>query len=150
MDVYNLLDPIGAVGRSDCPDSSASAEQDGDWNGELRGAEYDDRMPLVTHSRDQSETALMKAGISRFIRQRLRVAGDARTRYSQTMSPGLALLWWLLRVIPERRRARYACQRVAFRVASAFVVWLCRAAAIKFGWKCPARGRLAAYYSTMR
>jgi hypothetical protein len=40
--------------------------------------------------------------------------------------PGLAaLLWFLIRVIPKPSRATYPCQRAAFPVASAFVVWLC-------------------------
>ena len=34
-----------------------------------------------------------------------------------------ALAWFLLRVIPKPSRAAYPCQRAAFPVASAFVVW---------------------------
>jgi len=40
-----------------------------------------------------------------------------------------ALAWFLLRVIPKPSRAAYPCQRVAFPVASAFVLWLCASAA---------------------
>ena len=36
-----------------------------------------------------------------------------------------ALVWFLLRVIPKPSRASYPCQRAAFPVASAFVLWLC-------------------------
>ena len=36
-----------------------------------------------------------------------------------------ALVWFLLRVIPKPSRATYPCQRAAFPVASAFVLWLC-------------------------
>lgn len=36
----------------------------------------------------------------------------------------LALIWFLIRVIPKPSRATYPCQRVAFPLASAFVVWL--------------------------
>ncbi|MGA9130076.1 MAG: hypothetical protein WB425_18235 [Terracidiphilus sp.] len=36
-----------------------------------------------------------------------------------------ALMWFLLRVIPKPSRATYPCQRAAFPVASAFVIWLC-------------------------
>ena len=36
-----------------------------------------------------------------------------------------ALMWFLLRVIPKPSRAAYPCQRAAFPVASAFVLWLC-------------------------
>jgi len=41
----------------------------------------------------------------------------------------LALLWFLLRVIPKPSRATYPCQRVAFPLASAFVIWLAGAIA---------------------
>ena len=36
----------------------------------------------------------------------------------------LALLWFLVRVIPKPSRALYPCQRAAFPYASAFVAWL--------------------------
>jgi uncharacterized protein (DUF362 family) len=36
-----------------------------------------------------------------------------------------ALLWFLLRVIPKPSRASYPCQRAAFPLASAFVLWMC-------------------------
>ena len=36
----------------------------------------------------------------------------------------LALIWFLIRVIPKPSRATYPCQRVAFPLASAFMVWL--------------------------
>jgi hypothetical protein len=36
-----------------------------------------------------------------------------------------ALIWFLVRVIPKPSRASYPCQRAAFPVASAFVVWIC-------------------------
>ncbi|MFC1633781.1 SMP-30/gluconolactonase/LRE family protein [Planctomycetota bacterium] len=35
-----------------------------------------------------------------------------------------SLVWFLIRVIPKPSRAFYPCQRVAFPMASAFVVWL--------------------------
>jgi gluconolactonase len=35
-----------------------------------------------------------------------------------------ALVWFLIRVIPKPSRALYPCQRVAFPIASGFVVWL--------------------------
>lgn len=35
-----------------------------------------------------------------------------------------ATLWFLIRVIPKPSRATYPCQRAAFPVASAFVIWL--------------------------
>ncbi|MEJ2700902.1 MAG: hypothetical protein P8Z79_00505 [Sedimentisphaerales bacterium] len=39
-----------------------------------------------------------------------------------------ALLWFLIRVIPKPSRAAYPCQRVAFPLASGFVIWLAGAA----------------------
>ncbi len=36
----------------------------------------------------------------------------------------LALLWFLIRVIPKPSRAAYPCQRIAFPLASGFIVWL--------------------------
>jgi len=35
----------------------------------------------------------------------------------------LALIWFLLRVIPKPSRAAYPCQRAAFPLASGFIVW---------------------------
>jgi sugar lactone lactonase YvrE len=35
-----------------------------------------------------------------------------------------ALIWFLIRVIPKPSRATYPCQRVAFPLASGFIVWL--------------------------
>jgi hypothetical protein len=35
-----------------------------------------------------------------------------------------ALLWFLLRVIPKPLRASYPCQRVAFPIASGFIIWI--------------------------
>ena len=37
----------------------------------------------------------------------------------------VALAWFLIRVIPKPSRATYPCQRAAFPLASAFVLWLC-------------------------
>jgi sugar lactone lactonase YvrE len=35
-----------------------------------------------------------------------------------------ALIWFLIRVIPKPSRAAYPCQRVAFPLASSFIIWL--------------------------
>ncbi len=35
-----------------------------------------------------------------------------------------ALVWFLIRVIPKPSRATYPCQRVAFPLASGFIIWL--------------------------
>lgn len=36
----------------------------------------------------------------------------------------IALCWFLIRVIPKPSRAAYPCQRAAFPIASAFILWL--------------------------
>lgn len=36
----------------------------------------------------------------------------------------VALVWFLIRVIPKPQRANYPCQRAAFPIASAFVIWI--------------------------
>jgi hypothetical protein len=36
----------------------------------------------------------------------------------------LSLIWFLIRVLPKPSRATYPCQRVAFPLASGFVIWL--------------------------
>ena len=41
----------------------------------------------------------------------------------------LALIWFLIRVIPKPSRATYPCQQAAFPLASGFVVWLMGAVA---------------------
>lgn len=49
---------------------------------------------------------------------------------------GLAsLLWFLVRVIPKPSRATYPCQRVAFPLASGFVVWLMALLGSAFAWR---------------
>src|SRR6516164_6451570 len=35
-----------------------------------------------------------------------------------------SVFWFLIRVIPKPSRALYPCQRVAFPIASSFVIWL--------------------------
>jgi len=40
-----------------------------------------------------------------------------------------ALVWFLIRVIPKPSRAAYPCQRLAFPLASGFVIWLAAAIA---------------------
>lgn len=53
----------------------------------------------------------------------------------------LSLLWFLVRVIPKPSRAAYPCQRVAFPVASSFVIWLVAVLGSAFAWrKSRARG----------
>ena len=45
-------------------------------------------------------------------------------RWILPISGLVALLWFLLRVIPKPSRAAYPCQRVVFPLASGFVLWL--------------------------
>jgi len=57
----------------------------------------------------------------------------------------LALIWFLIRVIPKPSRATYPCQRVAFPLASGFVIWLAGAigsiAAVRKAKRCFAQSR---------
>lgn len=53
-----------------------------------------------------------------------RKSSDWRLRWLFRVAGLLALLWFLVRVIPKPSRATYPCQRVAFPMASGFVVWL--------------------------
>ena len=46
-----------------------------------------------------------------------------------------ALAWFLIRVIPKPSRASYPCQRAAFPLASAFVIWLTGVVSSMFGLK---------------
>jgi hypothetical protein len=46
-----------------------------------------------------------------------------------------ALIWFLVRVIPKPSRAAYPCQRAAFPVASAFVLWVVGVVSSYFGLK---------------
>lgn len=46
-----------------------------------------------------------------------------------------ALAWFLLRVIPKPSRAAYPCQRVAFPLASSFVLWVAGVAGALFAFR---------------
>jgi hypothetical protein len=46
-----------------------------------------------------------------------------------------SLLWFLLRVIPKPSRAAYPCQRVAFPLASSFVVWVLALLGTAAAWR---------------
>ena len=46
-----------------------------------------------------------------------------------------ALIWFLIRVIPKPSRATYPCMRVAYPMASAFVVYLLGLAASAFAMR---------------
>ena len=46
------------------------------------------------------------------------------TRFLVPLVGFLALVWFLIRVIPNPSRAAYPCQRAAFPLASAFVLWV--------------------------
>ena len=57
----------------------------------------------------------------------------------------LAVIWFLLRVVPKPSRATYPCQRAAFPLASGFVIWLAGAvgsvAAFRKAKRCLAQSR---------
>lgn len=85
---------------------------------------------------------------SRHRRFRRSVAGWARLdnthRWWMRCVPvvGLAsLIWFLIRVVPKPSRATYPCQRVAFPLASGFVVWVLAGLGSIVAWR-KARGHL--------
>src|SRR5579859_6777767 len=47
----------------------------------------------------------------------------------------VSLLWFLIRVIPKPSRAAYPCQRVAFPLASSFVIWITSVLGSAFAWR---------------
>jgi hypothetical protein len=62
----------------------------------------------------------------------LAAEGHARSRWylwAMRMTGLMALIWFLVRVVPRPSRARYPCQRLALPVASGFVAWLVAGAA---------------------
>ena len=50
--------------------------------------------------------------------------GNFTARILVPLTGFLALVWFLIRVIPKPSRAAYPCQRAAFPMASAFVLWV--------------------------
>jgi len=50
--------------------------------------------------------------------------GRFAARFFVSLTGFLALVWFLIRVIPKPSRAAYPCQRAAFPMASAFVLWV--------------------------
>jgi len=46
-----------------------------------------------------------------------------------------SLLWFLLRVLPKPSRAAYPCQRVAFPIASGFVLWVAALLGSALAWR---------------
>jgi len=76
------------------------------------------------------------------------VRRNAKHRWCMWIFPitGLfALIWFLIRVIPKPSRATYPCQRIAFPLASGFVIWLTSAlasiTAIRKAKRCFAQSR---------
>jgi hypothetical protein len=60
------------------------------------------------------------------------IPSEPRSRWPRWLFPltGVAaLVWFLIRVVPKPSRATYPCQKVAFPLASGFVVWLLALAA---------------------
>ncbi len=47
----------------------------------------------------------------------------------------ISLVWFLIRVIPKPSRAAYPCQRLAFPLASGFIVWLTGLAGSTLAWR---------------
>jgi len=47
----------------------------------------------------------------------------------------VSLVWFLVRVIPKPSRAAYPCQRVAFPIASSFVLWVMALLGSALAWR---------------
>jgi ketosteroid isomerase-like protein len=61
-----------------------------------------------------------------------------QSRWRTWLLPGAglaSLLWFLIRVLPKPSRAAYPCQRVAFPIASGFVVWVTALLGSAFAWR---------------
>jgi len=66
------------------------------------------------------------------------IAAKSRFSWFRWLFPitGLAaLVWFLIRVIPKPSRATYPCQRVAFPLASGFIIWLMGLAGSALAWR---------------
>ncbi len=59
--------------------------------------------------------------------------GRRLRRWMFPLAGFFALVWFLIRVLPKPSRAEYPCQRAAFPLASAFVIWLAGALAAAAG-----------------
>jgi hypothetical protein len=58
-----------------------------------------------------------------------------KTKILAIMVGFLSLVWFLIRVIPKPSRAAYPCQRAAFPMASAFILWITGALSGKYFFK---------------
>ena len=77
------------------------------------------------------------------------IQSDRKFRWTWWLLPftGLAaLIWFLVRVIPKPSRAAYPCQRLAFPLASGFIVWLVGLAASAIAFHKAKRHLLRARY----
>ena len=66
------------------------------------------------------------------------VTPRARSRWRTWLLPGAglaSLLWFLVRVLPKPSRAAYPCQRVAFPIASGFVLWVAALLGSAVAWR---------------
>jgi uncharacterized protein (DUF362 family) len=61
------------------------------------------------------------------------------SRWALRLGGALALVWFLIRVIPKPSRATYPCQRAAFPIAAGFVAWLLGAWGSLIAWRAARR-----------
>src|SRR5262249_32550038 len=47
----------------------------------------------------------------------------------------VSLLWFVVRVVPKPSRAAYPCQKIAFPMASSFVLWVLAFLGSAFAWR---------------
>ena len=77
-------------------------------------------MPSCHKTQDQSKTQQRQCPFS----HNRRTLGPKWLRWCLPLAGLVALIWFLIRVIPKPARALYPCQRVAMPLASGFVAWL--------------------------
>lgn len=91
--------------------------------------------PSAEHDEQAARTS------SRSGQRAARLGGRRWAFWILPLAGAVSLLWFLIRVLPKPSRAAYPCQRAAFPLASAFVVWLTGLVVFGLAW-CRAR-RLA-------
>ncbi len=64
------------------------------------------------------------ASFYKFLRDRKIKIGNNILKLSLYFTGAAALIWFIIRVLPKPSRASYPCQRAAFPIASAFVMWI--------------------------
>jgi len=72
----------------------------------------------------------------------------SRSWWALRLAGALALVWFLVRVIPKPSRATYPCQRAAFPIAAGFIAWLVGAWVSLLAWRMTRRHLRASRWLT--